>query len=168
MPVRSVVFYLSKTGSVEEVAMKLAKTLDGYNDVENIKRNLDHVNLAPFHRVVFGCSIRFNKLNKKFLKTVNKYKKQLKGKKVVCYLLGVDKSNITKHIDEIKNIFDQEVDVFYLGGEIHLSRMNYISRVICKEFIKNKSDDEISLSLNEEEFNKMLLDLNNIDKSTCK
>lgn len=64
-PIRSIVFYFQ----AKEKAIEIAKLLKGYVDVEDGEKENPHIDIDPFHNVIFVSSIvttKYDELIKKY------------------------------------------------------------------------------------------------------
>lgn len=82
MVIRSVIFYSSEV--TKNIAINIAKGLKGYVDVENYSLSNPHIEMDPFHNVIF---IVENK-NEDLLNCIKKYEIYLPFKSIFIVLLA--------------------------------------------------------------------------------
>lgn len=145
---KTLIVYSSKYGCTEKCARQIAAHLGGAVALHNIKTRKPAADPASYDRVVIGSSIYVGKPAKEITEFCHRNLDRLQSKKVGLFICCMEDGLTAEN--ELNSAFPeplrrQAVACDYFGGEVILSRLNTLDRLLARQAAKIKTD-LISLS----------------------
>lgn len=135
------IIYLSKHGTVEEVA-KTMKQLSG--EVVEIKKLDTHINgtvIEKYDSLIVGGSIHMGKAQKRLVRFCKTYSHFFKEKKSGIFLCSMtEPKNAAHYLEESfpKEILNACHTTGLFGGSVKFEKMNFIERTMMKKITRKE------------------------------
>jgi len=139
---KTVIFYISKHGTTEKVARRIADKLNlGKTELVNLKNENLQIDIETFDRIIIGGSIHMASVHKKIKKFCelnnNIFLKKTLGLFLCCMETG------KKSIEQFENAFSENLrkhatSSAILGYEYNLSKMNFFEKILVKKISGSK------------------------------
>jgi menaquinone-dependent protoporphyrinogen oxidase len=138
---KNLIIYASKYGTTAECAKTLAGLLKGETIVQDIAGQ-DQADPSSFDCIIIGSSVYMGQVNKKIKNFCEQHKSELLKKELVIFICSGIPENFGAVIEanfsaEIRN---HAVDLAYFGGQLDLSKMNFMDKTIAGLMAKQKGE----------------------------
>lgn len=140
---KKLIVYAGKTGTTEKCAKLLA---DKLADADLINLNEKSPDPTAYDIIVIGSNIRMGQIHKNAKKYLVQYSGLLK-QKLAAYFICCGFSDKQKQVLEAnipKELLDKAVAVKCFGGEIDISRLHGMDKLITKMVTKATADQHIA------------------------
>jgi menaquinone-dependent protoporphyrinogen oxidase len=141
---KTLIVYGSRYGCTENCAKVLKEKMDGEVDLYHVKERFIP-DLSGYDNVIIGGSIYEGRIQRQVRQFCEKNLDQLMEKNVglfVCGLQNGERAEVELMLSYPHELIEKAVAVEFIGGEIHLERMNFFDKFILK--IVSKQDKSFS------------------------
>jgi len=140
---KSLILYASKYGTTADCAKKLASLLKGETEVRDINGQ-SRVDFSSFDRIIIGSSVYMGMVNKKIKNFCESNKIELLNKELVIFICSGIPENFNAVIEAnfSLEIRSHAIDLTYFGGELELSKMNFMDKTIAGLMAKQKGENQ--------------------------
>lgn len=134
------VTYVSKTGTTEEIAIKIGNTLKEKGDLVDLKKVNEVKDITDYEIVILGTGVRIGKVFSESISFLKKFKMELENKKlyyfIVCLTVCEDSDENRKttlgYLNQLSQIIKPENFEFF-PGRFYYSNISPIFRPLLKK-----------------------------------
>ena len=139
----TLIVYSTKYGTTERCARALAEMLGGEVELRNLKKDRRTPDWNEYSRVIVGSSVYVGKVSKETTEFCTRYAEQLAGKDLGLFICCMREGDIAQA--ELADAFPESLRRHaracdYFGGEIVLSRLNTLDRLMARKAAKIEED----------------------------
>ena len=147
---KNLILYASKYGTTAVCAKTLADLLKGETTIQDVAGQ-SQADPGSFDRIIIGSSVYMGQVNKKIKNFCEQHKSELLKKELVIFICSGIPENFGAVIEanfsvEIRN---HAALLAYFGGELNLSKMNFIDRTIAGLMAKQKGEAQPVVKIDE-------------------
>jgi menaquinone-dependent protoporphyrinogen oxidase len=156
---KTAIIYVSKHGTTEKVARKIAEKL-GSREISFFNLKTDkNPDITPFDGIILGTPVYAGTPSKRMQTFVKNHAEILTAKRIGLFVCGME-PNREKQQQELENAYplslkQQAVAKYFLGGEFIFEKMNFFERAIIKRIAK--ADKSVS-QINEDCISKFIME----------
>lgn len=161
---KTAIIFSGNTGTTELVATMLSKKLNHSFEIFDTSKRF-FIDFDEFDNFVLGTNVRYGKLNKRFKRLFTKMKQYTTdSQNYFVYICGAEKSRAEDYIASAREIIDVVCDYYFVGGEIRISELKGMSRVLANSYFKSYNTKyEYSLELIYENIDKLAECINDME-----
>ncbi len=132
--------YVSKTGTTEEIALKIGEILKEKGDVVDVKKVNEVKDVSEYEIVILGTGVRIGKVFSESVNFLKKFKNELEKKKlyyfIVCLSVCEDtpenRKSLECYLNQLKNIVNP-INYEFFPGRFYYSNVSPLFRPILKK-----------------------------------